>query len=428
MKNPFRHMFRPREPTQADNEPSRAENAPTQVENAVSNATVFYMGSSSAGQAVSERTAMQLTAVYACVRIIAETVASLPLNLYRRDGALVEKATGHSLDFLLHNEPNDEMTSFVFRETLMTQLLLWGNAYAQILRDRRGQVLALYPLLPGNMRADRTKNGTLYYEYLKDGQIVLMRADQVLHIPGLGFDGIVGHSPIAVAKNALGSAIATEDFGAKFFKNGAIPSGILTTDKKIQDREALRKAWQEGYGNSNTLRTAILEEGMKYERVSIPNSDAQFLETRKFQVSEICRLFRVPPHMVGDLERATFSNIEHQSIEFTVHTIRPWVKRIEQGMDRQLLLPSEKREYFVGFNIDGLLRGDYKSRMEGYAVGRQNGWLSANDIRAMENMNPIPAEEGGNLYHMNGSMIPLTGASGEGGDGDVLDVGNQRGR
>ncbi|HML46170.1 MAG TPA: phage portal protein, partial [Clostridia bacterium] len=165
------------------------------------------------------------------------------------------------------------------------------------------------------------------------------------------------------AQRSLDVSVSAEDYGAKFFRNGAIPSGILTTDKKIKDPVALRRAWQEGYGGGNTSRTAILEEGMRYERISLPNSDAQFLETRKFQVTEICRWYRVPPHMVGDLERATFANIEHQGIEFAVHTILPWVRRIEKGMNRRLLLPNEKGAYFVRANMDGLQRGDYKSRM-----------------------------------------------------------------
>ena len=253
------------------------------------------------------------------------------------------------------------------------------------------------------------KTGKLTYTYsTTKGETVRLRPEDVLHIPGLGFDGIMGYSPIAIEKNAIGLGIAAEEYGSKFFSNGATPSGILTHPNTVKNPKALREAWMEAYGgSSNANRVAILEEGMTFTRISMPNNEAQFLETRKFQVSEICRIYRVPPHMIGDLDRATFSNIEHQSISFAVHTIRPWLVRIEQAMNRALFPEKEKGVFYVRFNMDGLMRGDYKSRMEGYAIGRQNGWLNANDIRALENMNPIPEEQGGNVYLVNGNMIPI---------------------
>jgi HK97 family phage portal protein len=365
----------------------------------------FFFGGTASGKTVNERTAMQTTAVYACVRILAETIASLPLNVYRSTDNGKEKATDHQLYYLLHDEPNPEMTSFVFRETLMSHLLLWGNAYAQIIRDGRGKVLALYPLLPDRMTVDRTTDGRLYYEYRKDTGYVILRPEDILHIPGLGFDGLVGYSPIAMAKNAIGMAIATEEYGSKFFANGASPGGVLEHPGVVKDPARIRESWNAVYqGSGNAHRIAVLEEGMKFQSIGIPPEQAQFLETRKFQTEEICRIFRVPPHLVANLDKATFSNIEHQSISFVVHTIRPWLVRLEQGMNKALLSPSEKGQYFVGFVVDGLLRGDYSSRMQGYAVGIQNGFLSPNDVRALENMNTI---EHGDIYAMNGNILKL---------------------
>ncbi len=365
----------------------------------------FFFGGTASGKTVNERTAMQTTAVYACVRILAETIASLPLNIYRSTGNGKEKAIDHQLYYLLHDEPNPEMTSFVFRETLMSHLLLWGNAYAQIIRDGRGKVLALYPLLPDRMTVDRTTEGQLYFEYRKDTGYVILRPEDILHIPGLGFDGLVGYSPIAMAKNAIGMAIATEEYGGKFFANGASPGGVLEHPGVVKDPARIRESWNAVYqGSSNAHRIAVLEEGMKFQSIGIPPEQAQFLETRKFQTEEICRIFRVPPHLVANLDKATFSNIEHQSISFVVHTIRPWLVRLEQGMNKALLTPSEKGQYFVGFVVDGLLRGDYASRMQGYAIGIQNGFLSPNDVRTLENMNTI---EHGDIYVMNGNMLKL---------------------
>lgn len=376
-----------------------------------SSAYNFFFGSTPSGKTVNERTAMQTTAVYACVRILSETIASLPLHLYKYTDNGKEKFIEHPLYYLLHDEPNPEMTSFVFRETLMSHLLLWGNAYAQIIRDGRGQVIALYPLLPDKMTVDRTSNGQLYYEYHTDKGVFVLSNEDVLHIPGLGFDGLIGYSPIAMAKNAIGMAIATEEYGASFFANGANPGGVLEHPGVVKDPKKIRDSWNAVYqGSSNAHRIAVLEEGMKFQQIGIPPEQAQFLETRKFQLNEIARLFRIPPHMVGDLEKSSFSNIEQQSLEFVKYTLDPWVIRWEMAMQKALLLPSEKNTHFIKFNVDGLLRGDYQSRMTGYSIGRQNGWLSANDIRELENMNPISEELGGDLYLINGNMTKLQDA------------------
>ena len=371
----------------------------------------FFFGISSSGKSVNEKTALQTTAVYACVRILAETIASLPLHTYRYSTGGKEKAMNHPLYYLLHSEPNPEMTSFVFRETLMGHLLLWGNAYAQIIRDGRGRVLGLYPLLPSKMLVSRTDQGILFYQYEKDGRIYFLPDTDVLHIPGLGFDGLVGYSPVAMAKNAIGMAIATEEYGAKFFANGASPGGVLEHPGVVKDPGKIRESWNAVYqGSGNAHRVAVLEEGMKFQPIGIPPEQAQFLETRKYQLNEIARIFRIPPHMIGDLEKSSFSNIEQQSLEFVMYTLDPWVLRWEQAIQRALFSESEKRQYFVKFNVDGLLRGDYQSRMNGYAVGRQNGWLSANDIRELENLNRISPELGGDLYLVNGNMTKLADA------------------
>ena len=272
----------------------------------------FLFGGSNSGKAVNERSAMQMTAVYACVRILSESIAGLPVHVYKyTDSGSKEKAIKHPLYRLIHDEPNPEMTSFVFRETLMTHLLLYGNAYAQIIRNGKGEVIALYPLMANRMGVDRDDKGHLYYQYqmqdsdaptMKNGTVILKSSD-VLHIPGLGFDGLVGYSPIAMAKNAIGLAIATEEYGAKFFANGATPGGILEYPGTVKNPEAVRESWTKGFSGNNSHKVAVLEEGMKYTPIFISPNEAQFLETRKFQIDEIARIFRVPPHMVGDLEK-----------------------------------------------------------------------------------------------------------------------------
>ena len=302
----------------------------------------------------------------------------------------------------------------------MIHLLLWGNSFSQIIRDGMRRVVGLYPLLPNRMSVDRDEHGELVYTYtpmsdsntnLKSGQSITLRRENVLHIPGLGFDGLVGYSPIAMARNAVGMTLACEEYGSAFFANGARPGGVLKHPGVLKDPSKLRESWQAVYGGTaNTGKVVVLEEGVDYQQISIPPEEAQFLETRKFQIDEIARLYRVPPHMIGDLEKSSFNNIEQQSLEYVKYTLNPWVVRWEQSLQKALLLPSEQKRYFIKFNVDGLLRGDYQSRMQGYSIGRQNGWLSANDIREMENMNPIPDEEGGNLYLINGNLCKLRDA------------------
>ncbi len=392
----------------------------------------FRFGPTPAGRRVDERSAMQTTAVHACVRILAEAVACLPLHLYRyRDDGGKEKALDHPLYRVLHDEPNPEMTSFIFRETLMSHLLLWGNAYAQVVRNGRGEVVGLYPLLPDRMDVDRDGDGRLVYTYSPSetsrfrGGTVKLPPDQVLHIPGLGFDGLVGYSPIAMARQAIGLGMAADEYAASYLKNGASPSGVLEHPGTLKDPTRVRESWQGMFsGSGNAGRVAVLEEGMKYQPISLSPEASQLIQTRKFQIDEIARIFRIPPHMVGDLEKSSFSNIEQQSLEFVKYTLDPWVVRWEQSMQRCLFTPSEKKSLFIKFNVEGLMRGDYASRMSGYATARQNGWMSANDIRELENMDRIAPEDGGDLYLVNGNMLPLVMAGRQGGkdEAEVLEV------
>ena len=376
-----------------------------------------YVGRTTSGNSVTQRSSMQLTAVYACVRVLSEGVASLPLVTYKekKDGTKV-RAVDHPLYYLLHDEPNPEMTSFSFRETLMMHLLLYGNAFAQIIRNGKGDVVALYPLMPDRMKVDRDEHGHIYYEYMKQQDeaatmktgTVILKPEDVLHIPGLGIDGLVGYSPIAMAKNDIGMASACEEYGASFFANGASPGAVLEHPGVLKDPEKVRTAWQEAYGGPHKAnRVAVLEEGMKFTPISINPQDAQFLETRKFQIEEIARIFRVPLHLIGDLDHATFSNIEEQSLEYVQYTLQPWLIRWEQAIQRSLFTPEEKKTMFCRFNVDGLLRGNYQSRMQGYSIGIANGFMSVNDVRALEQMDLIPDEEGGNTYMVNGTMTPL---------------------
>lgn len=395
----------------------KAENVPDISNNVRDSGQVFVFGKADSGETVNEKSAMQIATVYACVRLLAETVAGLPLHMYRYiNDTDKERAKDHPLYKLLYRQPNPEMTSFSFRETMMTHLLLWGNAYAQIIRDGRNNILSLYPLLPENMEVDRDKQGRIVYIYTSysdetpklQNKQVIFRADEIFHIPGLGFNGLIGFSPIAMMKNSLGMNLAVEKYGSAFFKNGAQPSGVLEHPGVLKNPEKIRENWSDVYGGPNNAhKVAVLEEGMQYKAISLPPEDSQFLSTRQFGVNEICRIFRVPPHMVQDLSHATFSNIEHQSIDFVVHTLTPWLVRWEQSIIKDLLLPEEQDTFFPKFNVDGLLRGDYASRMSGYATGISNGFLSPNDVHRLENMDLIPADKGGDSYYLNGGYVRL---------------------
>jgi len=383
--------------------------APGNSLNRVDDPLNLFWRRSNTGVSVTETTALSVVTVYACVRILSETLASLPLLLYKRLGRGKQRAVEHPLYQILHDVPNPEMNSFTFRETLMAHLVTWGNAYAEIEWDNYTKVKALWPLRPDRMQVWR-ENGEIVYKYLlpNSAGIAVLPSYRIWHIPGLGFDGLIGYSPITLAREAIGLSLATEEFGARFFSNGAAPGGVLEHPAKLskEAQENLRKSWNEMHsGLSNQHRVAILEEGMKWSKVGMPLNDAQFLETRKFQRNEIASFFHIPPHMIGDLERATFSNIEEQALEFVVYTMRPWLVRWEQSINQKLLTPDERAEYFAEFLVDGLLRGNIQARYQAYATGRQWGWLSANDIRELENQNPLPGEEG-DIYLNPMNMVP----------------------
>lgn len=359
------------------------EGLPQVTDNVRDSGQTFVFGRSNAGEQVDEKATMQIPTVYACVRLLAESIAALPLHLYRvtDDNGNKEKARDHPLYKILYRQPNPEMTSFVFWETLMTHLLLWGNAYAQIVRDGKNTVLGLYPLLPENVEVDRDESGELYYIYHaytdevpgEQNKDIYFRRDEIFHVPGLGFNGLIGFSPIAMMKNSLGTSIAVDKYGSSFFKNGAQPSGVLEHPGVVKDPNRIRDSWEAAYGGASNAH-------------------------------------RVPPHLVADLSRATFSNIEYQSLNFVMHSLTPWLVRIEQGIIKDLLLEEEQDTYFPKFNVDGLLRGDYQSRMNGYATGISNGFLSPNDVHRLENMDLIPAEEGGDDYYLNGGYVKLKDA------------------
>lgn len=368
----------------------------------------YSIGSNPSGIYVTEKTAMQASAVFASVRILSESVAGLPCIFYERSEGGKERSVDHPLFNILRYEPNPEMSAFRFFEALMGHLLLWGNSYAEIQYNGKGEIVALWPLRPDRVQPERNKT-TKNIEYivrLKNGEPITLPAASVLHIPFYSFDGIVGVSPIGYARLSVGLSIATERYGASFFGNGARPGGVLQHPETLSEEAYIRlkKNWNsEHQGLSNAQRLAILEEGLTYQQIGVPPEDAQFLETRRFQVEEIARIYRIPPHMLADLEKATFSNIEQQSLEFVIHTVRPWLVRWEQEIHRALLLPRERKDFFAEFLVDGLLRGDIASRYQAYATARQNGWLSANDIRRLENMNAV---DGGDIYLVPLNMIP----------------------
>ena len=363
------------------------------------------------GVRVSESTALQYTAVYACVRVLSETLASLPLHVYRKrtTGGGQDRATDHPLYDILHAVPNEEMPSMTWRETAMAHVLTGGNCYSEIALNRRGQVMSLYPIPWTQMEPVRNpKTRKIEYRLNDRGKTETLPADKILHIPGLGFDGIKGYSPVRMAKEAIGLGMAAESFGARFFGSGTHLGGIIEHPQGMSDDayDRLKNSFEEEYrGLSKSHGTIILEEGAKYNKLGMPLDDAQFLETRKFQKSEIAGIYRVPPHMIADLEKATFSNIEHLSLEFLMYSMRPWIYRWEQYMNWKLFSPPERMErgLFTEFAVTALLRGDTKSQAEALHIARQDGVVNADEWREMIGMNP---QEGnaGKVYLANGNL------------------------
>lgn len=346
---------------------------------------------SASGAVVTPDSAMRAVAVFACVRLLSETIGTIPLHLYRRrpDGGK-ELAKDHPLYSVLHDLPNPLMTAVELREALQASLVLRGNAYCRIIRDGAGRITELIPLHPDRVRVEASKTGRSLV-YVVDGHDRFLSGD-IWHIRGFTLDGVMGVSPVTYARETIGLALTAEQHGAAFMGNGARPGGVLVHPDKLDDeaRLNLKASWQAAHGGGNVGTVAVLEEGLKFEAITVSAEDMQYIETRKFQRSEIAALFRVPPHMVGDLERATFSNIEQQGLEFKTYSIRPWAVRWEASIVRDLLLPSERAEFYPLFNLEGLHRGDMKSRFEAYKVGITNGILSSNECRELEDRNPRP--------------------------------------
>lgn len=365
-------------------------------------------GKTKAGTPMDEWKAMNLATVWTCVEGISSDVAVLPLPLYRRlAGGGKEKARDHPV-FRLLTYPNPRMTGLSVRETLLAHALNWGRGIAEIERDGEGRPLGIWPLRPDCARPE-TRKGELFWRYTKtSGEAVMLPDADVFHVHGLGFDGITGYNVIRMARESMGAAAAADEYAQRFFGNGALPATLLKHPGKLKAEGAknLRESFREIYGGlENSSGMAVLEEGMTLEKFSIPPDEAQFLETRQFHVSEICRWYRYPPHKAGDLSRATFSNIEQQDLSYGTSCLLRWFVRIEQEITRKLLRTEEQGEYFAEHTFNAFLRADVKTRFLAYKIGRDGGWLSADDVREMENQNPLPGGQG-KIYSVALNTVP----------------------
>ena len=357
--------------------------------------------STNSGSIVTQDTAMRLSAVYSCVRVLSESIAQLPLIYYERSGDRKERATAQKLYTLLHDAPNSFQTSFEFRESQMAHLCLSGNAYAFINRSVTGEILELLPLQPSKVKVKQNKDYSLEYEFTdSDRKVITLRKDQVFRLTGMSFDGINGISPIRYQAESLGISLATDKHTAKSFKNGAKMTGILKHPTTFKDKEVAKRvqeSWDNSANGENAYSTPVLEDGMDWIPVTMSNRDAQYIESRKFNVEDIARIFRVPPHKIGHLEKSTNNNIEHQGLEFVTDTMMPWLVRWEQSITRDLLTVAERRRYFAEFLVDGIMRGDSAARASYYNSMWTMGAMNPNEIRTKENMNPRD-DEGGNEY------------------------------
>jgi len=355
------------------------------------------------GVTVTEASALHYPAVWAAVQVIAGDVASLPFFHYQRRGdGGKERYTTSKLYRVLHDEFNPEMSAMTGRETLTAHVLLWGNGYAEIVRNDFGQVVALYPIEPNRVWPDRQNGRIIYRVQTGDGREAIVPAERMLHIVGLGFNGLVGYSVIAMMRESLGVGIAAERLGGQVMSRGAKYSGFFEHPRTLG--ATAHKNLKESLASDLPGTYRILEEGMVYKPGSMPLRDAEFMDIRKFSITEVARIFGIPPHKLGDLERATFSNIEESNIDYVISTLRRWLVRWEQECNRKLIAPLEKTQQFTEHLVDGLLRGNIQSRYSAYSQGITNGYLSPNDIRSFENLDPI---EGGDTYLVQGAMVPL---------------------
>ncbi|WP_010498532.1 phage portal protein [Paenibacillus elgii] len=370
-------------------------------------------GRNYSGVTVTETTAMRFATVYACVRVLAETLASLPIFVYRQQNSgRREKAINHPAYYLLHDQPNEEMTSYNWRETMMASLLLGGNAYSILTHNGRGQVIDAYPVPWYQVNVTRDPNShELQYWIMDRGKSEFYPRERVLHIPGLGYDGLIGFSPIRMNAQAVGLGMAQLEFAERFYGQGMNIGGVLEYPGELKDTAYSRlksDLMDRGAGLENSHIPLILEAGAKFSRIPMPLTEAQFIESRRLSKEDICSIYRVPPHMVADLSRSTNNNIEQQSLEFVQYTMLPYLSKWEQALNRKFFTQSERRQgYYVKFNVDGLLRGDAKSRAEALNVMRQNGVINADEWRELYEMNPQGSETG-EVYLVNGNMKPVS--------------------
>jgi HK97 family phage portal protein len=361
----------------------------------------------SSGVIVNNDKAFQLSTVYDCIRGISEDVGKLPFKVYKSlEPKGKEPRPKHRVYRILHDQPNREMSALTFRQTLTAHALGWGNGYAEIERDIERRPINLWPLRPDRIRIYRLEDGWIWYEYRTDeDNMYWIRADNVLHIKGLGFDGLAGYNVIQYARECLGAALATQKMAASFFGRGAKHSGVLTHPTVLSDvaKANLRKSIESQQEIDSAQRLLIFEEGLKFEPNSIPPNEAQFLESRQFSVPEVARWFRMPPNKIGDMTRAQgWSTLEQTNIGYVTDTLLAWFVRWEQEVWQKLFSKREQEKgYFAKHVAAGLLRGDIKTRYESYSIGRDRGWLNADDIRELEDMNPLP-EKKGQAY-----LIPL---------------------
>jgi HK97 family phage portal protein len=366
-------------------------------------------GATKSGVTVGNASAMGISAVYAAIRRISADVAKLPIHTYEKMDRGRRRATEHHMYDVFHIRPNPVMSSYTFWEVLVGHLLSWGNGYAEKELDGAGRVVALWPLRPDRMDVVWTGSRKVYLYRANEGGPIPFTADEVFHVPGFGYDGLVGYNPIRIARESLALNVAAERYGSAFFGNGSRASGVLKTPERLSDEAytRLRRSWEEQHqGTDNAHRIAILEEGVDWAQIGIPPEEAQFLETRKFQTREVARWFQIAPHKIGDLDNATFGNIEHQSQEHLNDTIQPWVERIERPANWELFPPSERGRFYMRFMIQALLRPDSAARGEFYTKLFQVGALSPNDILEMEDRNPVP---GGDQRFVPLNMVPLDG-------------------
>lgn len=357
------------------------------------------------GKVVTPENSIQVPAIWSCMKILAETEGALPFGAYERTANGTSPAPSHPVHEIIHDAPNPEMSAMDFRMSQTAQLALWGNCYSRIVRNTAGEVIALWPLQSRLMEVKRSSRGELIYRYSSRDEYT---AQDILHVRTLSMDGVNGISPIAQLSNPVGLAMALEEYASRFFSNGAIPAIALEHPKTLSPTaiKNLRDTFKGLYGGlENSHEVAVAEEGMQVKVLGIDPQKSQSIESRRFQIAEIGRIYRIPPHMMGDLERATFSNIEQQSLEFVIYTLMPWLEIWEQAVNRSLFAPAERRRYFAEHNVAGLLRGDIASRYAAYAVGRQWGWLSINAILRLENMNSVGPDGDTLLQPMN--MVPL---------------------